>query len=49
MEIQKQVNENKKQFYIVFPIGATASHQLSWSHYFEFVRKCRTNSSYSKK
>lgn len=27
-----------RQFYTVFPIGATVSHQLSWSHYVEFLK-----------
>jgi predicted nuclease of restriction endonuclease-like (RecB) superfamily len=27
-----------RQFYILYPIGATASHQLSWSHYIELLK-----------
>ena len=27
-----------RQFYRVYPIGATASHQLSWSHYIELLK-----------
>ena len=27
-----------RQLYIVYPIGATASHQLSWSHYVELLK-----------
>jgi predicted nuclease of restriction endonuclease-like (RecB) superfamily len=27
-----------RQFYLVYPIGATVSHQLSWSHVVEFLK-----------
>lgn len=27
-----------RQFYMVYPIGAKASHQLSWSHFIEFLK-----------
>lgn len=27
-----------RQFYLVFPIGATLSHQLTWSHYLELLK-----------
>jgi len=27
-----------RQFYQIFPIGATVSHQLSWSHYVELLK-----------
>jgi predicted nuclease of restriction endonuclease-like (RecB) superfamily len=27
-----------RQFYIIFPIGAKLSHQLSWSHYVELIK-----------
>ena len=27
-----------RQFYIAYPIGATLSHQLSWSHYVELLK-----------
>ena len=27
-----------RQFYCVYPIGATLSHQLSWSHYIELLK-----------
>ena len=27
-----------RQLYIVYPIGAMPSHQLSWSHYFELLK-----------
>ncbi len=27
-----------RQFYLTYPIGATVSHQLSWSHYVEFLK-----------
>jgi predicted nuclease of restriction endonuclease-like (RecB) superfamily len=27
-----------RQFYLVYPIGATLSHQLSWSHIVEFLK-----------
>lgn len=27
-----------RQFYLAYPIGAKASHQLSWSHYVELLK-----------
>ncbi len=27
-----------RQFYLVYPIGAAVSHQLSWSHYIELLK-----------
>jgi hypothetical protein len=27
-----------RQFYLTYPIGATLSHQLSWSHIVEFLK-----------
>lgn len=27
-----------RKFYLVFPIGETLSHQLTWSHYFEILK-----------
>jgi len=27
-----------RQFYLAFPIGATVSHQLTWSHYVELIK-----------
>ncbi len=27
-----------RQFYLVYPIGATLSHQLTWSHYVELLK-----------
>jgi hypothetical protein len=27
-----------RQFYLTYPIGATLSHQLSWSHYVELLK-----------